>query len=150
MTEWRLIRRLRLEALADSPSAFGSSHRREAALSDDEWVAFVSPLAWFIVESAGRPVGLVAGRAQKPEGTCEVLSLWVEPASRGDGSAAALMEAVSDWARQEGATTATLWVSDGNDRARRFYERLGYVPTGHRQPLASDPSVLTAELSAPL
>jgi hypothetical protein len=34
-----------------------------------------------------------------------------------------------------------LWVADGNTAAMRAYERAGFVPTGRRQPLPSDPAV---------
>ena len=34
---------------------------------------------------------------------------------------------------QAGAGTVTLWVTEVNDRARAFYRRLGFAPTGARQ-----------------
>jgi ribosomal protein S18 acetylase RimI-like enzyme len=40
---------------------------------------------------------------------------------------------VCDAARQSGATSVTLWVTEVNGRARAFYRRLGFVPTGDRQ-----------------
>ena len=53
----------------------------------------------------------------------------------------AVPTAPRDAAADGGAGTVALWVADGNDRARRCYERLGFVPTGVRQPLPSDPAV---------
>ncbi len=54
-------------------------------------------------------------------------------ASRGQGVADRLVEAVCEQARQAGAGTVTLWVTEVNDRARAFYRRLGFAPTGARQ-----------------
>jgi ribosomal protein S18 acetylase RimI-like enzyme len=34
-----------------------------------------------------------------------------------------------------------LWVTETNPHARALYERLGFTPTGERQPLPSDPSI---------
>jgi ribosomal protein S18 acetylase RimI-like enzyme len=48
---------------------------------------------------------------------------------------------VCSQAREDGAAAVRLFVVDGNDRTRRFYERLGFEPTGERQPLPSDPEV---------
>lgn len=50
------------------------------------------------------------------------------------------MGAVREAAEREGARVLTLFVADGNDRARRLYERLGFRSTGERQPLPSDPA----------
>ena len=41
----------------------------------------------------------------------------------------------------DGARTVSLWVGDGNARARRLYERLGFTGAGERQPLFSDPRI---------
>ena len=50
-----------------------------------------------------------------------------------------LVGAVLDWAAAAGARTVGLWVTRGNDRALRFYERAGFTVTGDVQPLPSDP-----------
>jgi ribosomal protein S18 acetylase RimI-like enzyme len=55
--------------------------------------------------------------------------------------AEALVEAVCAQARRDGAVAVRLWVVDGNPRARRLYERLGFAATGRRQPLPSAPEV---------
>ncbi len=57
---------------------------------------------------------------------------WRRPA-RGQGVADQLVEAVCGLARQSGAASVTLWVTEVNDRARAFYRRLGFAPTGGRQ-----------------
>ena len=46
-----------------------------------------------------------------------------------------LIDAVAGHARTDGAASLTLWVTDGNDRARAFYQRAGFRPTGRRQPV---------------
>jgi RimJ/RimL family protein N-acetyltransferase len=40
--------------------------------------------------------------------------------------------AVVGWAESEGATIVRLEVMQSNDRARRFYERNGFHPTGQQ------------------
>ena len=42
------------------------------------------------------------------------------------------------WGRSWEAETASLWVEDGNDRARAFYEKVGYRKTQDRSALPSD------------
>ena len=44
--------------------------------------------------------------------------------------AEALARAVIEWARAEGVPRVVLWVVIGNAPAERFYERLGFRPTG--------------------
>jgi ribosomal protein S18 acetylase RimI-like enzyme len=46
--------------------------------------------------------------------------------AEGRGAGAALMRATEDRARAAGSTKLTLNVFEGNQRARRMYERLGY------------------------
>lgn len=50
----------------------------------------------------------------------------VTEAAEGTGAGTALMAAAEGWARDNGYRTLTLNVFEGNTRARRFYERLGY------------------------
>ncbi len=62
--------------------------------------------------------------------TGELDSFNLAPAAWGRGAARRLFEAVLAEARRRGFEDLTLWVFDGNDRARRFYERAGMTFDG--------------------
>jgi GNAT superfamily N-acetyltransferase len=136
--DWALLRDVRLTALAESPLAFASTHAREAGFDEQMWRSRTRTAAWFIALGAdGTPVGILAGRDEDdtPDGERHVVAMWAAPAARGTGVGAGLLEAVTAWARDDGARTLTLWVVDGNDAARRLYEGWGFVSTGERQPV---------------
>jgi GNAT superfamily N-acetyltransferase len=79
--------------------------------------------AW-VAEHKGKIVGL-AVRAGS-----ELKDLYVVPAAWGTGAAKALMDAAVADIRVDGAREAVLWVGEANGRARRFYEREGWTPSG--------------------
>ncbi|MCI2238010.1 GNAT family N-acetyltransferase [Paenibacillus sp. TRM 82003] len=142
--QWPVVRGVRLRALADAPQAFGSTLAREEVLDDGTWRRRVEDGDWFLAWSAGRAVGvaaLVPVESVPPAGERELVSVWVDPGHRGGGTAGRLVEAACDRAAAQGAATVSLWVADGNPRARRFYERLGFRPTGERKPLPRSPDV---------
>ena len=64
--------------------------------------------------------------------------MWVSPKVRGTGVADRLVAAVCELARQSGFGSVTLWVTEVNGRARSFYRRLGFAPTGGRQLVRPD------------
>ena len=64
--------------------------------------------------------------------------MWVSPQVRGTGVAELLVGAVVDHAWAVGAPRITLWVALGNARARAFYRRMGFTPTGRRQAYPRD------------
>lgn len=57
----------------------------------------------------------------------ELISMWVDPAVRGQGVARMLIDAIARWSAASGATTLELSVMPDNDVARRAYERAGFV-----------------------
>lgn len=61
---------------------------------------------------------------------CEVEQLYVEARWRGSGLAAWLLSAAEQQIEAAGDDSAWLAVAPGNDRARRFYERCGWVDDG--------------------
>ena len=141
--EVEVFRRVRLAALLDTPSAFGSTHAAESQMSDDEWAA--RTVAWatsddramFLARDADDVVGLVGLFREEP--VPQLISMWTAPAVRRQGVARALVDAALAWARASGETAVELWVTDGNDPAQRLYESMGFEVTGDVQPLPSDP-----------
>lgn len=63
----------------------------------------------------------------------EVRSLYVDPSVQGGGLGAALLDAAVDLLVAQGSAELVLWVVEGNTRARRFYERRGWVADGARK-----------------
>ncbi|MGX1762035.1 N-acetyltransferase family protein [Streptomyces lydicus] len=62
--------------------------------------------------------------------TGELYALYVQPSLVGSGIGRTLLEAVHSHARTDGFRLMLLWVLTDNSRARRFYERAGYVADG--------------------
>ena len=139
--DWPLLRQTRLDALADAPSAFGSTYREERDLDEASWRDRAEKNAWFVAVDNGVGVGIVAGATFSPHPARDLVAMWVQGEVRGAGVAGALVGEVITWAVDDGAGALLLWVADGNDRARGFYERIGFVRTGNRKPLRSNPSV---------
>ncbi|HEY7290046.1 MAG TPA: GNAT family N-acetyltransferase [Vicinamibacterales bacterium] len=128
------LRAIRLQALSDAPSAFGSTYERELARTDADWRRWMSPGVTFLLE-LNKPRGIVAGVHDKDDrAIVHLMAMWVEPSLRGTGAADALVSSVLSWARDEGARHVRLHIAKGNDRARRCYERSGFQVTGRETP----------------
>jgi ribosomal protein S18 acetylase RimI-like enzyme len=140
--DWLLLRDVRLRSLADAPAAFGSTYEREAGFDEAKWRERAESSAWFLAAVGGEEVGIVAGYHDpgSPARQRHLLAMWVAPPARGSGLAAELVDAVIAWAAADGASEVTLGVASGNDRATALYEKCGFVSTGERFPLPSDPS----------
>lgn len=140
--QWRTVRDVRLRALAEDPYAFGSTVGSEQAFDDDLWRARAAAGRTMLARSGDQVVGIVSFYVEvaQPDER-QLVSMWVAPEARGTGVGALLVQAARQAAAAEGAQALTLFVADGNDRARRFYERLGFRATGERQALPSDPCV---------
>ena len=65
-----------------------------------------------------------------PRRTGEIGAIYLQPESIGQGVGRLLMERAVAGLAGLGYTDVTLWVLDGNTRARRFYERAGWAPDG--------------------
>ena len=94
-------------------------------------------LAW----ERGAAVGIVG--VFREDGRVYVISMWTDPGSRGRGVGRALLDAAVAFA---GDVEIRLSVTETNAAARRLYERYGFAPTGHTEPLRSNPSLLVHEL----
>lgn len=153
----RRLKEVRLRALLTDPDAFGASYEDAASHGDDHWeeraTAAASGNEQFIAiaEDGGRVVGMVgAYTPQDASHLRHLVSTWVAPEARGKGLGSELVVSVVEWARTTGASEVTLWVVDGNRPAIALYEGAGFVPTGERQPLPSNPSLVESLMSLSL
>lgn len=150
--EWESLRELRLAALLDAPGAFASTVERERSEPETRWRDRLARHACFVAEVQGERIGLAAGKPSY-DGIADrrdLISMWVHPAHRGRGVAAELLRTVVEWAARDGAREVALWVADGNTAAATRYRRAGFVPTGRRQPLPSNPAVGEEEWLLPI
>ena len=148
--DWAHLRAVRLAALADSPSAFGSSLEREQQYDEERWREWSRNVATFLAFRDGVPIGIVGGMAGDTSEERSLVAMWVDPDHRSTGVASALLDAVRSWARDDGATRLTLWVTRTNDPAATLYRRAGFTPTGESKPLPSNPSLTEDKLALEL
>jgi ribosomal protein S18 acetylase RimI-like enzyme len=162
--DWPALKAARLAALADAPEAFASTLERESGYSDERWQDWLSSTAatFGAFRTRGpdgpakaRIAGMVAARGPRPGQPCDLrewylMSMWVSPDLRGTGAAARLVDAVREQARRSGISRIRLWVTDVNGRARAFYVRLGFEPTGRHQLVPEQPDHWETELAQEL
>ena len=129
-----ILREVRLQALSNEPDAFGSTHEREVARTSADWQGWMAPGVAFILEEAAIARGMVAGvRDESEPAVVHLMAMWVHPNIRGSGGADELVAAVIAWTRSVGAKLVRLKVIQGNDRARGFYEHMGFRATGQEE-----------------
>lgn len=130
------MRDVRLRALADAPHAFVLT--LESALErPDEWwrdwaarSAIEDTQALFVGWEGNRAVALAG--IFDDDGEWVIFAMWVVPEHRGSGVGRALLDEAVGFARPRNQNGVFLSVTDGNDPARRLYERYGFVDTGER------------------
>jgi GNAT superfamily N-acetyltransferase len=87
----------------------------------------------WVADVDGAIVGFVmVGPSDDEDGVGELLAIYVEADHWGSVVGVELMTRAIDWLSSRFAH-ATLWVLEGNERARRFYERGGWFFDGTRK-----------------
>lgn len=145
--DWATWREVRLAALADAPHAYGSTLAREQAFTEADWRAWLATGYTAVALVDGRPVGAIRGHTPEHATAVLLVAMWAHPDLRGRGVADALVTDLLRWAGETGWSRVELRVADGNECARRLFQRHGFAPTGRREPLESDPTVGTTYLA---
>lgn len=150
-----VFRDVRLRALKEDPTAFGSTYAREVVLSDEQWIEKAKQ--W----NSGRTVaflamedGVACGTAgsywddEDGAGPPKLMlgSMWTAPSHRRSGVGRLLVERVLEWARERGVERIHLLVTANNHGAIRFYESLGFAKTGKTGPYPNDPTLSEYEM----
>lgn len=151
-----VYKEVRLRALQDTPSAFGSSYHIESRFDDAEWGERVTRLdgqsaVGFVAMDGDSACGIVgAFRRDGDPSLATLVGMWVAPPRRRSGVGQSLVEAVLEWARGKGVRTIRLRVTSNNEGAFRLYQRLGFEPTGLIEPYPNDPALHSLEMACPV
>ncbi|WP_416172443.1 GNAT family N-acetyltransferase [Achromobacter ruhlandii] len=134
------LRQLRLDALRETPEAFGSSYEEEHTLTLEDirgWIAPADDSAMFGVfagDALAGIIGVARQRKLKMRHKAHVWSVYVAPPWRGRGLARLLMRAAIDHAAaMRGVRTVQLSVTANNAAACQLYASLGFEQYGHEQ-----------------
>lgn len=141
--DWQELKRVRLAALLDAPTAFGVSHASAAAYTDDAWrdrAAGHGPARYVLAFQDGAAVGIVA-HVPNAQQELELIAMWVTPSLRGMTIAAQLVAVVQAYAIANGYPRVLLDVAPANARAAAFYQKLGFTFLPEWQALESHPHI---------
>jgi len=148
-----LFKAVRLRALQDSPSAFGSTYAKESQLSDAEWLNRATnwngeSRIMFVALDGNEACGIAGSYTDPHDATrAQLISMWTAPTHRQRGIGRLLINEVLTWARQRNVRILQLMVTSSNERAIRFYDSLGFSRTGHTEPYPNDPALIEYEMS---
>lgn len=134
---WQAYRALRLEALQTEPQAFGSTYASNLQHPESFWrgrleEAAVGEKGWLLFARRGdQLVGMIGAYASDDPAVVDVISMYVQPAHRGQGISKLLMSAIlhtlSQYPQFE---RARLTVNPQQTAALKLYESFGFVTVG--------------------
>ena len=151
--DWSDYRKVRINALKESPQAFGSTWQQEVELPDEDWLARATAsesgqfgrgffaahsnkicgLAWCLLSDTDPPIA-------------HVYSMWTSPAVRGQGAGRALLQQCMAWAREKGACSLVLSVAKVQAPAIHLYRSHGFYTAGESGFLRPDSDIETQKM----
>ena len=150
------LRALRLRALADSPTAYGSTLAREEAYPEAIWHeraasgAAGDKVVTIVAEHdnrlLGMATGLAADLATRDAPNPAMVAVFVDGQVRQQGVGVGLVEKVIDWAKARGSAGLLVWITSGNEPAMALYRRCGFRVTGATRPHSHTPTLVECEM----
>ncbi|MBP1137594.1 ribosomal protein S18 acetylase RimI-like enzyme [Arthrobacter sp. PvP023] len=151
--EWASLRAVRLEMLADTPTAYVESLASAQAQTEGQWrsraAAMTAPgSVTFVAEDGSRTnvfcglMRVVVKHSQEPnrQRQAMLISVYVAVPYRGSGLADEMLgRSVEAAAGELECGLLQLGVHEDNTRALAFYARHGFGDTGRREAYALDP-----------
>ena len=129
---WKDYRDLRLEALKNAPSAFGSSFEEEEVLTEDEWKRRIQNVLFAVSEDTliGMIVYAFNGRA-KTRHSAEIFGVYVSAGHRGEGVGTRMLEhALLQIRKNRRVVKVKLSVNPEQRVAVKLYKKAGFVVAG--------------------
>src|SRR5690348_16142588 len=116
-----VFKAVRLRALQDTPSAFGSTYARESELIDADWIKRARDLSGeksigYLAMDADGVCGLTLSFLHQADATrAQLISMWTAPTHRRQGTSRLLVNAILNWCRQRAVHTLQLLVTSSNE-----------------------------------
>jgi ribosomal protein S18 acetylase RimI-like enzyme len=151
-----LLREIAIRMYSDSPDAFSDTLEEAKQRTAEEWDSRAKWLAsspdviGLIAYDDNWPCGFVMGLVGSfIKGSIDwecrysvtIARNWIDPQARRKGFGTKLTDTIKDWACEKGVRQLELQVTENNEVAKSFYEKLGFTDTGRREPLASNPKL---------
>ena len=149
--ETDLHRQLRLQALKESPRAFGDALESLERKDADYWNALTQRVcsvdAMVLALDGERPIGMIYGlRDLQIRQGARLGGVWVDTHHRRRGAGSLLVHSAIGWAQSHGFAMARLWVGPEEEAAIALYERCGFVFIGLERQLEERPSIVLREM----
>jgi len=93
-----------------------------------EFTSWMGGVTYFAARKEGRLVGVIG--CEFHHGNCRLVHLAVDPETRRQGVATALVSAATEWARKSNATSVWVDSLDALTAATALFPRLGFAPVG--------------------
>jgi len=123
------FRTIRLEALQDSPEAFGGDYAHESQQPIESFLRQITHSAIFGAFAASTlkgVVGLFWDSAEKRRHLGHLYTVYVSPDARGTGMGLPIIEAALTYAQSRGLLQVMLGVAVPNTPAIKLYRRAGF------------------------
>ena len=130
-----IFRQIRLQALKEHPETFQSTYESAAEMPLDAFKQRLRQYALFggfVGEDLCGFVGFYPLKNPKISHKGIMWGMYVKPEARGTGLAEAMVEAVADFAKGK-VEQILLSVITDNERAMRFYQKMGFEPYGRER-----------------
>ena len=133
-----LFREVRLQALRESPDAFGSTYESAVQRDPQSWEEQLGSTTSGVDRNTQlafaeeQCIGLAALYREPAAPSGDLIMMWVDPRYRGTRAASLLVAQLLAWAKESGFSSVSLDVTDSNTRAIRFYENQGFHETGEK------------------
>ena len=143
-TDVERLKRLRLSALKDSPTAFGAKYENLKDRPDHYWQQVIKASSWCLVSVDGLDIGLLAvDRADKDRNSdCWLSSWWISENYRGHGISRLMADWVYNLCKENRWQKIGLGVWPDNKKAIAVYLKLGFELADGLMPSRSIPGLM--------
>lgn len=143
-----VLKAVRLMALRDSPNAFEKTFEQALDLDEASWEDMArigssseESTTFFLLNQQAAQGMISAFFVGGDRDLAFISAMWVAPEHRRTGAGARLVDTAARWLAERGAPQVLAWVADCNAPALRFYENLGFLPTGEKGLMTGRPDL---------